>query len=289
MRLIELAVSDFGVFRGSNTFDLRPTSRAEGKPMVIFRGHNGAGKSTLFQAISIALLGPLSLGDRTSQQVYQSHLRGRFHRRGGPDQPFAGSESSVALTFEYVRSGTTVAVTVERNWRMREASIVETLTIRENGLALDLSQGELATHLAEMFPPALAAICLFDGERLDLMSDPEGHRTLLKDGLDRVLGLDLVSRLQSDLEYLTLQRGSSRQIEKLRHEVLKHQAAADTLSSRLADLQAEVDTLNEEERELRQQLATAESELLAEGGGFAARNSCTSKRNDSTRRAGSPS
>jgi DNA sulfur modification protein DndD len=154
---------------------------------------------------------------------------------------------------------------------MRESSIVETLTIRENGIALDLSQGELATHLAEMFPPALAAVCLFDGERLDLMSDPEGLRTLLKDGLDRVLGLDVVSRLQSDLEYLTLQRGSSRQIEKLRDEVLKHQAAADTLSARLADLQGEVDTLNEEERELRRQLATAESELLAEGGGFAAR------------------
>lgn len=271
MRLIELSVSDFGVFRGNNTFDLRPTSRAEGKPMVVIRGHNGAGKSTLFQAISIALLGPLSLNDRTSQQAYQTHLRGKFHRRGGPDHPFAAGESSVALTFDYVRSGTTVRIMVERRWRLRESSVAETLTIREDGAALELSQGELATHLAEMFPPALAAVCLFDGDRLDLMSDPEGHRTLLKDGLDRVLGLDLISRLQSDLEYLTLQRGSSRQIEKLRDEVLKHQAAADTLSARLADLQAEVDTLNAEERDLRQQLAAAESELLAEGGGFAAR------------------
>ena len=82
MRIHQLTVNNFGVFRGRHSFDLTPALAADGtrRHLVAISGQNGVGKSTLFQALGLALHGSLFVSDRLSRSEYQSYLQGRLHR-----------------------------------------------------------------------------------------------------------------------------------------------------------------------------------------------------------------
>lgn len=84
MQLLNLTVSNWGVFRGRHTFDLAPVHQPGGthRNLIVIKGENGTGKTTLFQALALGLHGLLALGDRTSRQAYSDFLLSRLHRRG---------------------------------------------------------------------------------------------------------------------------------------------------------------------------------------------------------------
>lgn len=270
MQLREIEITNFGVFRGEHRFDLRPYP-ADGRNLVVFVGHNGAGKSTIFQALSLALLGRTALGGRVTQQAYQEFLRGRFHRhadrRGAP----AATECGLKLRFEYVRSGRPVEVEVRRRWRLMDRSVSESLSITEDGQPVDVPEQDLPVWLEEMFPLAVASLCLFDAEQLESMSDVDQYGTMIRQAIDRVLGLDLVGRLQQDLTHLTMRRGGARAAERLRDQVVRAQSAVDVAAARLADHQREAEALDHDEENARHALAFAERDLVAAGGTYAVR------------------
>src|SRR5579875_654033 len=82
MLLLNLTVDNFGVFRGTHSFELAPQYYDEGsRHLTIFSGHNGAGKTTLFQAAMLALYGPWVLGDRVSQKQYNNFILNRIQRK----------------------------------------------------------------------------------------------------------------------------------------------------------------------------------------------------------------
>jgi DNA sulfur modification protein DndD len=271
MRLLELTVENFGVFQGSHTFDLRPYG-ALSRPLVLVIGHNGAGKTTLFHAVSLALQGARALGDRTSQQAYQNHLRDKFHfSRSKPGVGEPADSASVRVLFEYVRSGEPLQVDIRRSWRRLERSVAEDMQIIENEKPISVPAEDLEVWLSGLVPPALAALCLFDGERLDLMSDIDQYAILLKEALDRLLGLDLVGRLQADLDYLSTRHGGSRALERLRDDVLQCQFEVDQARARLEDFEAAYTLLQAEVGDVEAQRLDAERKLAAAGGTYAAR------------------
>ncbi len=273
MRFLNLTVYNWGVFRGRHQFNLAPIRQPDGmiRHLTVIRGHNGAGKSTLFQAIALALLGPLALGDRVSQQAYTDFLSSRLHHYAENGMLVTSQEGGVALEFVYVQSGQILRIQVERQWKRSGRNVIETLTVLQNGAPPDVDPADYQIWLSDLVPPGVASLCLFDAERLDALADPQQHNGLLSETLRRLLGLDLVERLQADLEYYILHRGGNHKVERLRKKVLQHQAALDALDAQLDQLRAEAEALATKHADLEAELTRQENRLAAAGGTYAAR------------------
>jgi DNA sulfur modification protein DndD len=271
MRFLTLSVHNFGVFRGRHDFDLAPVPQPGNtlRHLTVISGHNGAGKSTLFQALALALHGPLALGDRVSQRAYSDYLLSRLHRRSGDKAPVFSEIGSITLDFEYVMSGRLLHIQAKRKWQRNESSVEETLDVFQDGQRLDVPQADYQIWLNGLIPPGLAPLCFFDAEQLNTLAEPEQHSQVLGEILHRLLGLDLVARLQSDLDYYTRKHGGTRRVERIQTKVLEHQAAVDKLKTQLAEVDAKAE--NAEQVELETELNRQENQLAAEGGSYAAR------------------
>lgn len=273
MQLISLSVHNFGVFRGYHTFDFTPVPQqgARHRHLTVIMGHNGAGKSTLFQALALAMHGPLALGERISRRDYNEFLLSHLHHCSDGGSTVVSNEGGISLEFEYVKSGQLLHIRAERCWQRSGLNVLETQRVFQNRELIDLDPSDYQTWLNDLIPPGLAPILFFDAERLDDLANPELHNGALGDTLRRLLGLDLVTQLQSDLIYYTRQRGSVRAVEHLRAKVLQHQAALDAVSTQLAQLESIAEVLITNQEELNVKLAQAEHRLASEGGSYAER------------------
>lgn len=280
MRLLNLTIQNFGVFHGRHDFDLTPLSNdlsrvrnAENAlhPLVVVSGQNGVGKSTLFQSLMLALHGSLALGDQVSRQAYSDFLLSRLHRRMGIGIPITVDDAAVSLSFRYVQSGQQQRILVERRWQRNGEQITETLKVFCDGKAPEIVVEDYQNWLNDLFPPGLAAVCFFDAEKLEALSHPEHYTELLGLTLRRLLGLDLVERLQADLDrYLTLQ-GGSKEADKLRGEKKQLELSLKKLEPQLQKLKGQAEKLRADEKSLGEALAVQERRLAAEGGTYAAR------------------
>jgi len=268
-----LKIHNWGVFRGRHSFDLEhvPQSGEGDRHLTVFSGHNGAGKSTLFQAIALALHGSLALGDRVSRQAYSDFLLSRLHRRSADGTPLVSNQGGVELGFLYMQSGQPFEILVKRYWRRTSRNVLETLTVLQDGEPSDVDPADYQIWLNDLVPPGLASLSFFDAERLDALANPEQHNGLLGKTLHRLLGLDLVERLQADLDYYTRRGGGGGRVSRLREEVLQRQAVVDDLIAQLDQLQSEAEALLAQQSDLEAELASQERRLAAAGGNYAAR------------------
>lgn len=272
MRLLDLTVENIGLYSGKHHFDLTiDSSLGSRRNVVVFRGHNGAGKSTLFQALALAFHGSLSLGDRISQNQYNEYLLNRLHRRITDEVTVASCTGMVAVTFEYVQSGRPLRIRVERHWQRNGRVVQERLALFQNGAPIELSPVDYQNWLNELFPPGRATLVLFDAERLDAFASTELNQDRLAETLRRLLGLDLVERLQADLETFTIKQGGADKIELLRNRAVQHQMAMDKLEIEFKVLENTTAELKAEEEKLEVLLAEQERHLAAEGGAYAER------------------
>jgi len=285
MKLLNLTLRNWGVFRTPQSFHLEPTLQPDGarRHLAVISGHNGAGKSTMFQAIALALHGSLAMGDRVSRQEYNDFLLSRLHRHGAEGTPVVSEEGSVALTFRYVQSGQPLKIEVERCWQRSGHTVREELTLLQNGQPPDVDPEDYQNWLNDLVPPGLTSLCFFDAEQLNALANPERHNGLLGETLLRLLGLDLVERLRSDLVYYTRYRGGGDRVARQREEVLRQQAAFDDITSQLNELQSKAENLTAEQAALEAELDKQERRLATEGGSYAARRPILQKELEAAR------
>ena len=198
MIIDELTVSDFRVFQGRHSFDLSPRKKWNAmRPIVLFGGLNGAGKTTILTAIRLTLYGRQSLGSAISAKHYDEFLRSCIHQ--SRDQLLQARSASVELVFRYTNMGAASTYTVNRTWATDERKVNETLTVSRDGDSLDnLSDEQKQGFLNELIPIGLSDLFFFDGEKIaDLALDESG--AVLADSIKKLMGIDLVNRLESDL------------------------------------------------------------------------------------------
>src|SRR5579875_2196476 len=239
MRLLHLTVHNFGVFAGVHRFDFTPVPKPDGswRHVTVVGGQNGVGKSTLFSTLSLALHGSLALGDRVSRQEYDAYLLNRLHRSSNGHAPALCDEASVRLAIEYVRSGRPLTIEVERRWVRRGASVSDDLDVWCDGQPPGVDRFDYQAWLNDLIPPGLTALCFFDAERLDALAATEDGS--LGATVRRLLGLDLVERLQADLERFTLGQGGGRAvIDRQRAAVVSCQADVDVIEAEVAKVDA---------------------------------------------------
>lgn len=198
MIIEKLELTDFRVFQGRHEFDLTPRKKwKKQRPIILFGGLNGAGKTTILTGVLLALYGRQSLGTSTSQKQYHEFLKESIHT--ARDSIVQANAAKVALTFSYAQAGVLSHFEVVRSWVNESGTIKEWIKITKDGARLrELTDEQAQAFLNELIPIGVSDLFFFDGEKIkELAEDKAG--IALADAIKRLLGLDLIERLNADL------------------------------------------------------------------------------------------
>lgn len=267
MLIKQLVLQNFRVFRGEHVIELAPRKRQNNsnpRPIVLFGGLNGAGKTSILSAIRIALYGRLAFGSSTQQQEYVEELSALIHN--GSNVIERPSEASIELSFTYNKGGYEAEFTVTRSWKKGKK---DQLSLQQDGQPLnELDYDKCQGFLNELIPHGIADLFFFDGEKIaELAEDDSGN--ILRTAVKRLLGLDLISKLQNDLMiFVKRQQSSQLEVSKqqklcdLEEQAKKFSFLAEQILEKADFIKMRIDLLTKE-------IMRNESLLNAEGGAFA--------------------
>ncbi|MCI0604595.1 DNA sulfur modification protein DndD [bacterium] len=267
MIIRKLTLNDFGVFAGQQELDLSPRGYQGGRqnPIILFGGMNGSGKTTILEAVRLCLYGRASLTKKVSNKEYQEYLRGLIHRY----PPFALNSSSAAikLEFEYGNGEGAELFVIERLWLDNGEGIDETLKVYRNGCLLsELEADYWQDFVQDLIPQGIAQLFFFDGEHIQQLAYGEKGDTRLAESINNLLGLDLVDRLQADLNiYVRRQKKSSEEGE-IQKQILNLESRKNELEAKLRELEQVLASKKMEIDELTSQIALLEQRLSQRGG-----------------------
>ena len=244
MIFTSLTLKNFGVFRGSRTFQLAPRPS---RSIILFGGKNGAGKSTLFEALRVCLYGPLALGTRVSRETYRSYLRDRIH--SSPSLLIQPTVASVALEFQYADVEALHTYTVRRSWEQKGSKLTEDLKVlRDGSLLEDVAEEHWQEFIRDLIPPGVSQLFFFDGEKIQQLAEDTTDQQALAEAVKLLLGLDVTERLHADLS-LHLSRliklnGNgqlTREIDELEGEITRLKKELSTLQVLQKDYEKDVE------------------------------------------------
>lgn len=198
MIIEKLELTDFRVFQGRHEFDLAPRRKwNKQRPIILFGGLNGAGKTTVLTGVLLALYGRQSLGASATQKQYHQFLKESIHT--ARDSIVQSNAAKVAVAFSYAQAGVLSHFEVVRSWINESGTVKEWIKITKDGTRLrELTDEQAQAFLNELIPIGVSDLFFFDGEKIkELAEDKDG--IALADAIKRLLGLDLIERLNSDL------------------------------------------------------------------------------------------
>lgn len=267
MIIKKLILRNFRVFRGEHVIDLAPRKRdheAHDRPIVLFGGLNGAGKTSILTGIRLALYGRLAFEQLNQQQDYIDQLTSLIHN--GINQAQRPNEASVELAFTYNKNGQESEFNVIRSWKRGKKDKV---TLLQDGKRLEgLNDDQCQGFLNELIPHGIADLFFFDGEKIaELAEDDSGN--ILRTAVRRLLGLDLITKLRSDLSIFT-KRQYAKQLGAMQQQqisVLESQFKSSGLESEKHLAEADIIKANIEMLSFK--IAKYEGQLSSQGGAFA--------------------
>lgn len=259
MLITKLTLNNFRVFRGVHEIDLRPaparlalTGVIEGteRPIILFGGLNGAGKTSILTAVRLALFGRQSFGQLLSNGEYIEALSELIHK--GVGHGGVQDHASIELEFKYSQNGEENTYKVIRGWKKDKK---DNLCLEKDGIQIsELSYEQCQGFLNELIPAGIADLFFFDGEKIaDLAEDESGK--VLKTAVRRLLGLDVIGKLKSDLGIYLKKQGSSALTQSIREEM-------DTLETKRIEHERNAEKLRfEAENEIFKEVGHTSAEI----------------------------
>ena len=229
MIIKRLAMKNFGIYAGSNTFEFTHT-----RPIVLIGGMNGRGKTTFLDAILLALYGSNSIAYKESgYKSYGQYLRSYVNKDN------LSQSSSVELEF-ILNEGNSEVYLVRREWDALSNRTSETITVQDNGECSDFLTKNWAMFVENILPSALSSFYFFDGEKIaDLAVDNTNAQ--MKDSIRSMLGISALDVLKNDLSR-SLRRTSKKAKGKESAEELQViRQERDDLISQLAKIESEIE------------------------------------------------
>ena len=269
MILDRLSLCDFRAYRGLHQVELGPRVKyGSQRPIILFGGLNGAGKTTLLMAIRLALYGRHALGMGTSKANYANFIRGCIH--SSPKALVRPNSTYVELDFTYGKLGRKTHYRVRRSWLDDGRNVREMLSLWEDSIpTASLSEESCQGFLNELVPIGVSELFFFDGEKIaELAEDDSG--TALGDAIHRLLGLDLVERLRSDLRIYMLRSASKAAGKDAAIEIQDLQHDYEDIKAELEEHRAELDRVENELSELIVERDRLEVRLTERGGDWGA-------------------
>ena len=277
MILEQLTITNFRVFKDRNTFDLSPrTKYGKKRPIILFGGLNGAGKTTILTAIRHVLYGKQILGSGITNKAYDEFLESSIH--SPKEAIFKPFSSSIELTFSYASMGIKKSYLVKRSWMLENKKIVEKLSIFEDGKELtELNKEQCQGFLNELIPIGVSDLFFFDGEKIaELAEDTAGKA--LGDSIKKLLGLDLLETLDSDLTLLQRQKSKRNASKEIQQKITKLEKQLEEIEAQARKEQEAYQQAKPIGIEAQSRIDKLEKLLSEKGGAWAATREKETKR-----------
>lgn len=256
MILGRLSLTNFSAFAGTQSIDFEPESKH--KPIVLIGGMNGAGKTSLLTAIRLVLFGKRALALEESKMGYHAFIRGLIH----------GSEQSatIDLSFHTYTLGEKTEYRIIRRWDLKPSGTIhEAFDAWKDGLKNKTLTETWDEWIDALIPASIASLFFFDGEKVAEMATPEGITTLMRVGVMRLLGVDLLERLQNDLQDLIKSKARSIKNTGFGEELSQLDSAIATLAEKQDALKWELADLEDKVLRQTKELAVIDAEFKASG------------------------
>ncbi|QMV13595.1 DNA sulfur modification protein DndD [Vibrio spartinae] len=272
MLITKLTLNNFRVFRGFHEIDLTPSAPIRDisgevpgteRPIILFGGLNGSGKTSILTAVRLALYGRQSFGKPLHNNEYTEALADLIHKGNSTT---SSDSAYIELEFTYNQSGEENVYKVIRSWKKGK---LDKLKLEQNGqIRSELTYDQCQGFLNELIPNGIADLFFFDGEKIaELAEDESGY--VLKTAVRRLLGLDVIGKLKSDLNIYLKKQGADlleqsvkQQLDKLDEERIAHESKAEKLREQANQKNIEITHLSKEIQNL-------ENDLSRNGGAWA--------------------
>lgn len=259
MILDELILHDFGVYRGRQTFDL--TTRAPDRPIILIGAQNGAGKTTFLEGLQLALYGRLSQAGFRGAGGYDAYLRGAINRRASP-----ADGAQVQVAFRRTVEGQERHYRLIRSWSVQKGALKEVFEVLLDGQSDAVLTSQWAEFVEEMLPPRIAPLFFFDGEKIEQFADLKQSSEIIGVAIKALLGLDIVERLQLDLDVLERRKLAEQTSGDIKAELATAEVEVDAATARLKEnLEATASARVKRDRAAAV-LDRARSDLKSQGG-----------------------
>lgn len=273
MLITKLNLHNFRVFCGLHEIDLTPSGPAYNKhgeaiegterPIILFGGLNGAGKTSILTAVRFALYGRQSFGKPIHNNDYVEELSQLIHKGNSINSP---DTAYVELEFTHNQAGSENLYKVTRSWKRGKS---DNLTLEQDGQTLsELSYDQCQGFLNELIPNGIADLFFFDGEKIaELAEDESGN--VLNTAVKRLLGLDVIAKLKSDLNIYLKKQGASlleqsikQQLDSLDVKRIQHERNSEKLRYEANQVLIQIEHES-------QHIQKLEAELSSNGGAWA--------------------
>ena len=267
MILTRLSITNFGVYAGSHEFNLRPRRVDDAVlPVILIGGKNGAGKTTILESIRLCLYGRSALGSRVRKTDYETYIKQRFHRRA--DGKLPARSARIGIVFEHVYAGEKSIYDAVRSWRLEGQTLHESVSIYKDGAALrDISSEYWNDFLRDLIPPGVADLFFFDGEQIQALADDETEAAALESALGGLLNIDIVERLQNDLDTYLKQKGGQNRAN-LRSELEEIVSEREKLEEVFQERYQDRAGLEARRQNIESRISRARQGLISEGAQF---------------------
>lgn len=273
MLITKLTLNNFRVFRGVHEIDLRPAPARLSKngpiegterPIILFGGLNGAGKTSILTAVRLALFGRQSFSQVLSNGEYVEALSELIHK--GVGHGGVQDNASIELEFKYSQNGEENTYKVIRGWKRGKK---DSLCLEKDGIQIpELNYEQCQGFLNELIPTGIADLFFFDGEKIAELAEDESG-TVLKTAVRRLLGLDVIAKLRSDLNIFLKKQGSSALSQSLKEEMdsldeqrISHERNAEKLRGEADIVDAQIELVSRD-------ILNLENKLSQNGGAWA--------------------
>ncbi|EED31298.1 DNA sulfur modification protein DndD [gamma proteobacterium NOR5-3] len=258
MLFTELVIHNFGIYRGRHTVDLRPKSL--GQPIILFGGLNGGGKTTFLDAMKLVLYGKFAECSNRGSQSYDQYLANTINRHCPPNEGAA-----IELEFTIYRASEETTIRVKRFWQKMK-TVSEKVEVLENDAHNPFLSEHWLDHVDEFIPQEIANLFFFDGEKIEALADKKRSGSIVKTGIDSLLGLNQVSKLESDLDVLDRRRTTTTADVKLKRDIEECQSKLAHLTTERQDTTNRIGTLGSEIEQLENRLRDQRKKLRDLGG-----------------------
>lgn len=273
MLITKLTLNNFRVFRGVHEIDLRPAPARLSKngpiegterPIILFGGLNGAGKTSILTAVRLALFGRQSFSQVLSNGEYVDALSELIHK--GVGHGGVQDNASIELEFKYSQNGEENTYKVIRGWKRGKK---DNLCLEKDGIQIpELNYEQCQGFLNELIPTGIADLFFFDGEKIAELAEDESG-TVLKTAVRRLLGLDVIAKLKSDLNIFLKKQGSGALSQSLKEEMnaldeqrIDHERKAEKLRGEADIVDAQIELVSRD-------ILNLENKLSQNGGAWA--------------------
>lgn len=253
-----ICLENFGAYHGRQEADLTPDAK---HPVILFGGMNGGGKTTLLDAMQLALYGSKARLSNRGRMPYRDYLRDCIHRNADP-----GEGAGVVLRFRRTVEGRVSYFELQRHWREGVKGIEETLRVLRDGERDDLFTDHWDEVIETYLPVGISNLFFFDGEQIKDLAEGENAAAILGTAISSLLGLDLVDRLEGDLQVFERRKKSEGLDPEAARQLKIAQAEVEQLDREQGRLAMESGALVNEAGRLGKVVRDRETRFRSEGG-----------------------